>query len=116
MELSVDGYLYITSLTNSGTLSVFKSMWNDSNWTNPTVPHPQGGINDYQIDLEVLTTATLAVRGNGNSDIIYVEDDNGNWTTIASQPPSTVNGVWDLVEFDDHYVLLTSDPTSNLLT
>ncbi|NCG42734.1 MAG: hypothetical protein GWO84_04265, partial [Euryarchaeota archaeon] len=116
MELSADGYLYITSLTNSGTLSVFKSMWNDSNWTNPTVPQPQGGINDYQIDLEVLTTATLAVRGNGNSDVIYVEDENGNWTTIATQPPSTANGAWDLVEFDDHYVLLTSEPTSNLLT
>lgn len=116
MELSADGYLYITSMTNSGTLSVFKSMWNDSNWTNPTVPHPQGGINDYQIDLEVSTTATLAVRGNGYSDIIYVEDDNGNWTTIATQPPSTANGAWDLVEFDDHYVLLTSEPTSNLLT
>ena len=116
MELSTDGYLYITSMTNSGTLSVFKSMWNDSNWTNPTVPHPQGGINDYQIDLEVSTTATLAVRGNGYSDIIYVEDGNGNWTTIATQPPSTANGAWDLVEFDDHYVLLTSEPTSNLLT
>ena len=116
MELSADGYLYITSLTNSGTLSVFKSMWNDSNWTNPPVPHPQGGINDYQIDLEVSTTATLAVRGNGNTDMIYVEDDNGNWATIATQPPSTANGAWDLVEFDDHYVLLTSEPTSNLLT
>ena len=116
MELSIDGYLYITTMTNSGTLSVFKRMWNESNWTNPTVLQPQGGINDYQIDLEVLTTATLAVRGNGNSDVIYVEDEGGNWTTIATQPPSTANGAWDLVEFDDHYVLLTSEPTSNLLT
>ena len=116
IELSVDGYLYITSLTNSGTLSVFKSMWNDSNWTTPTLPQPQGGINDYQVDLEVITTATLAIRGNGNSDVIYVEDDDGNWTTIATQPPSTANGVWDLVELDDHYVLLASEPTSNLLT
>ena len=116
IELSVDGYLYITALTNSGTLSVFKSMWNDSNWTNPTVPQPQGGINDYQVDLEVITTATLAIRGNGNSDVIYVEDDDGNWTTIATQPSSTASGVWDLVELDDHYILLTSEPTSNLLT
>jgi len=116
IELSVDGYLYITSLTNSGTLSVFKSMWNDSNWTTPTVPQPQGGINDYQVDLEVITTATLAVRGNGNSDVIYVEDTDGNWTTIATQPPSSASGVWDLVELNDHYILLTSEPTSNLLT
>jgi hypothetical protein len=116
MELSANGYLYITALTNSGTLSVFKSMWNDSNWTNPTLPQPQGGINDYQVDLEVSTTATLAVRGNGDSDVIYVEDDDGNWTTIATQPSSTASGVWDLVELDDHYILLTSEPTSNLLT
>lgn len=116
IELSDDGYLYITSMTNSGTLSIFKSMWNDSNWTNPTLPQPQGGINDYQVDLEVSSTAIMAVRGSGNSDVIYVEDIDGNWTTIASQPPSTSNGAWDLIELDDHYVLLTSEPTSNLLT
>jgi hypothetical protein len=116
MELSDDGYLYITSMTNSGTLSLFKSMWNESNWSNPTMPQPQGGINDYQVDLEVTTTATMAIRGNGNSDVIYIEDDEGNWTTIATQPPSASAGAWDLIELDDHYVILTSEPTSNLLT
>ena len=118
-----DGVLIVSTLTATGVLNVYERAWNQSSWAENSsweatanLTQPTGTINSFDLDLVGGSSPALAVRADSSSDVLYLRNGPLNWTSFGQQPPSTVDGAWDLSIMDEHIVLMTSVGQSNLLT
>lgn len=118
-----DGVLIVSTLTATGVLNVYERAWNQSSWAENSswgvtanLTQPTGTINSFDLDMVGGSSPALAVRADSSSDVLYLRNGPLNWTSFGQQPPSTVDGAWDLSVMDEHVVLMTSVGQSNLLT
>ena len=58
----------------------------------------------------------LAVRSDVATASLYSRTNDTLWSAFGSQPESNLEGAWDLIVLDNHYLMLTSTGTSNELT
>jgi len=123
MEVTDTGVLIVSSITSTGVLSVHERQLNGSSWDNDSswvtvsnLAQPSGSIGTFNIDLVGGDSPAMAVRGDSNSDVLYVRDSNGIWSSFGTQPESNSDSTWDLAVENNTYILMTSAGQSNLLT
>ena len=116
LAVGADGTVMAAVLTATGALHVHELAPNSTNWTSSSVPQPNGGLNQYNLDLVGGSSPMMAVRSDAATASLYKRTNSTTWTSFGSQPDSNLEGAWDLVVMDDHYLLLTSTGPTNELT
>ena len=116
LAVADDGTILAAVLTSTGSLSVYERNITDSNWTSATLHQPLGSLGQYNLDLVGGSEPTLAVRSDMSTPSLYTRTNISEWTAFATQPTSALDGAWDLVVMDDHYLLLTSTGSGKDLT
>ena len=116
LAIGNDGTIMAAVLTSTGGLNVHELAPNATNWTSATLAQPSGGLNQYNLDLVGGQSPTLAVRSDVATASLYSRTNDTLWSAFGSQPESNLEGAWDLIVLDDHYVMLTSTGMSNELT
>ena len=118
LRLSVtdNGSIIAATLTSTGVLSIHERSANDTNWTSAVVPQPAGSMAQYNLDLVGGSEPTLALRSNTPTPSIYTRTNSSEWVAFGAQPESNLEGAWDLIVMDAHYLLMTSTGSDNVLT
>lgn len=122
IALADDGTMMVATLTSTGVLNLYERQVNQSTWAenstwNSTVlTQPSGSINSFNLDLTGGSEPAMAVRGNVDSDVLYVRNGSLDWYSFGDQPTSTLDGAWDLSSENGIYILMTSVGSDNLLT
>jgi len=122
LALADDGTMMVATLTSTGVLNLYERQLNQSSWAEnstwntATLTQPTGSINSFNLDLTGGAEPAMAVRGDINSDVLYVRNGSLDWHSFGEQPTSTLEGAWDLSSEDGVYILMTSVGSTNLLT
>ena len=123
MEITDTDVLIVSTLTSTGVLNVHERQLNGSSWENNSswvsvsnLTQPSGAINSFSLDLVGGEWPAMAVRGDSNSDVLYVRNSTGHWSSFGHQPDSNADGTWDLAVENNTFILMTSAGQSNLLT
>lgn len=122
LGLADDGTMMVATLTSTGVLNLYERQFNQSTWAenstwNSTVlTQPSGSMNSFNLDLTGGAEPAMAVRGDANSDVLYVRNGSLDWHSFGEQPTSTLDGAWDLSGENGIYILMTSVGSNNLLT
>lgn len=122
LAMTDDGTMMVATLTSTGALNLYERQMNqstwaeNSTWNSTLLSQPSGAINSFNLDLNGGSEPAMAVRGDSNSDVIYIRNGSLDWHSFGSQPASTVEGAWDLSSEGGTYVLMTSVGQNNLLT
>lgn len=123
MEKTDADVLIVSTLTSTGVLSVYERQLNGSSleanttWTSvANLAQPSGAVGSFSLDLVGGEWPAMAVRGDSNSDVLYVRNTTGNWSSFGAQPASNAGGTWDLSVENHTFILMTSVGQTNLLT
>ncbi len=122
LALSDDGTVIVSTLTSTGSLSVFERQWNvtqweeNSAWNSATLAQPSGAVGSFNLDLTGGGQPAMAVKGDANSNALYLRNGSLDWFSFGSQPAASADGAWDLFVEDDSFILMTSVGQNNLLT
>ena len=122
LGLADDGTMMVATLTSTGVLNLYERQLNqstwaeNSTWNSTTLTQPSGSINSFNLDLTGGAEPAMAVRGDVNSDVLYVRNGSLDWHSFGEQPTSTLDGAWDLSSENGIYILMTSVGSNNLLT
>ena len=117
LALGPNGTIMAAVLTTTGTLSVHELSPNASNWTSYTAQLP-GSTNQFNLDLIGGQQPMMAVHSDSSLlPSLHSRVNSTVWSPLnAPQPASNLEGAWDLVVMDDHYLLMTSSGSNNELT
>ena len=123
LAMTDEGMMMVATLTSTGVLNVYERQLNQSTWaensswnTAVNLTQPSGAINSFNLDLTGGESPAMAVRGDANSDVLYVRNGSLDWHSFGAQPTSTIEGAWDLSSEDGTYILMTSVGSNHLLT
>ena len=123
LAMADDGTLMVATLTATGVLDIYERQLNNSTWAeNSTwqatsnLTQPSGSISSFNLDLNGGAEPAMAVRADSNSDVLYVRNGSLDWKSFGTQPPSTIDGAWDLSSENGTFILMTSVGQTNLLT
>ena len=122
LAIADDGTMMVATLTSTGVLNLYErqlnqSIWaENSTWNSTVLTQPSGSINSFNLDLTGGADPAMAVRGDANSDVLYVRNGSLDWHSFGLQPTSTIDGAWDLSSENGTYILMTSVGSTNLLT
>lgn len=116
LAVSDDGTIIAAVLTSTGVLNIHELAPTSTNWTSATLAQPSGGLNQYNLDLVGGQNPVLAVRSDAETPSLYSRINDTMWSEFGSQPASNLEGAWDLIVLEDHYVMLTSTGLGNELT
>ena len=117
LTLGPNGTIIAAVLTSTGALHTHELSPNSTNWSTNTMS-VSGTTNQYNLDLVGGQHPMLAVRSDSvSSPSLFSRLNASTWSALsASQPDSNLEGAWDLVVMDDHYLLMTSSGVNNELT
>ena len=117
LAIGPNGSIMAAVLTTTGALSVHELSQNATTWTSYSA-QIAGTTSQFNLDLVGGQHPMLAVHSDVDSTpFLHTRLNETMWSSLSvSRPDSNLEGAWDLVVMDDHYLLLTSSGLGNELT